>query len=360
MATGTLTSTTPAATYKSLLKVQGTNQVLDGTLRVLEDGDGNDSALKLAITGTAIGATLVGKLGIGTDSPDATLHVKDAEVAGTVVIESSSTNTDNTAPEVKLLRSNTTNLSVDDDLGQIRFQAYDNAGTPAVFNYSGIMTYISNYTDGSEEGALQFQVAQGGTGAGGGTAVMTLKGSKVGIGTTSPDSLLEIENSSTDEKPVLSITNTSTTAAHDGGELKFIREDPSAHLVTDALSIGDIKFVGKDASGTAITGALIRGFVDGTDATTNDLPCGLKFFTNAGSTGVVTTARMLIDKSGNVGLGLSPTANMEGLSIESGCITLKERATPTADANYGKIYTKNDNKIYFQDGAGTEHEISFA
>ena len=41
-------------------------------------------------------------------------------------------------------------------------------------------------------------------------------------------------------------------------------------------------------------------------------------------------------------------------------IQLKERATPTADADYGKIYTKTDNKLYFQDGAGTEHEISFA
>lgn len=38
---------------------------------------------------------------------------------------------------------------------------------------------------------------------------------------------------------------------------------------------------------------------------------------------------------------------------------LKETSTPTADANYGKIYAKNDNKLYFQDGAGTEHEIAF-
>ena len=41
-------------------------------------------------------------------------------------------------------------------------------------------------------------------------------------------------------------------------------------------------------------------------------------------------------------------------------IALKETNTPTADSNYGKIYTKSDNKLYFQDGGGTEHEISFA
>lgn len=61
----------------------------------------------------------------------------------------------------------------------------------------------------------------------------------------------------------------------------------------------------------------------------------------------------------SIGIGLRPTANMLGLSVEAGLLTLKERATPTADANYGKIYTKNDNKIYFQDGAGAEHEIAF-
>ena len=39
-------------------------------------------------------------------------------------------------------------------------------------------------------------------------------------------------------------------------------------------------------------------------------------------------------------------------------ITLSETTTPTATTNFGAIYTKNDNKLYFQDGAGVEHEIS--
>jgi len=63
--------------------------------------------------------------------------------------------------------------------------------------------------------------------------------------------------------------------------------------------------------------------------------------------------------AGTVGIGLTPTANMTGLSIESGLLTLKETTTPTADTNYGKIYTKNDNKLYFQSGDGTENEIAF-
>ena len=69
---------------------------------------------------------------------------------------------------------------------------------------------------------------------------------------------------------------------------------------------------------------------------------------------------IVLNTSGNVGIGAAPTANMDGLSIELGLLTLKERATPTADNNYGKIYTKSDNNLYFQDGAGNEHSVQLA
>jgi len=39
-------------------------------------------------------------------------------------------------------------------------------------------------------------------------------------------------------------------------------------------------------------------------------------------------------------------------------ITLKEITTPTALTNWGKVYTKSNNQLYFQDGAGVEHEVS--
>ena len=50
MATGTLTGSTIAGTYKSLLKVTGSeNEVLDAsTTKVIEDGDGNPTPLKLS------------------------------------------------------------------------------------------------------------------------------------------------------------------------------------------------------------------------------------------------------------------------------------------------------------------------
>lgn len=45
--------------------------------------------------------------------------------------------------------------------------------------------------------------------------------------------------------------------------------------------------------------------------------------------------------------------------IVDDCVAMLETATPGAVANYGRIYCKNDNKLYFQDGAGVEHEIAF-
>ncbi len=39
-------------------------------------------------------------------------------------------------------------------------------------------------------------------------------------------------------------------------------------------------------------------------------------------------------------------------------VELQEITTPSATSNYGKIYTKVDNKFYFQDGSGAEHPVA--
>jgi len=40
-----------------------------------------------------------------------------------------------------------------------------------------------------------------------------------------------------------------------------------------------------------------------------------------------------------------------------GSFHLKETTTPGAVADFGAIYTKADNHLYFQDGAGAEHDM---
>ena len=47
-------------------------------------------------------------------------------------------------------------------------------------------------------------------------------------------------------------------------------------------------------------------------------------------------------------------------TINSGWLRLQEAATPTPVSGFAVLYSKTDNKLYFQDGAGTEHEVSLA
>jgi len=51
-------------------------------------------------------------------------------------------------------------------------------------------------------------------------------------------------------------------------------------------------------------------------------------------------------------------ATLEEVGGDGGGISLKEGTTPGASANWGKIYTKNDNELYFQDGAGNEKTVT--
>jgi len=57
-----------------------------------------------------------------------------------------------------------------------------------------------------------------------------------------------------------------------------------------------------------------------------------------------------------LGIGAAASANAD-LLCEGGAVMLKETTTPTDDAGYGKVYTKADNVLYFQDGAGVEHAL---
>lgn len=60
-------------------------------------------------------------------------------------------------------------------------------------------------------------------------------------------------------------------------------------------------------------------------------------------------------------IGTNSTASSHNADLscfDTGVINLKETATPAANAGSGKIYTKDTDKLYFQDGGGVEHEIA--
>ena len=126
----------------------------------------------------------------------------------------------------------------------------------------------------------------------------------------------------------------------------------STKFFTSSLAI---MFRGKDSAGNLQDYALLSSTALDSTSGTEDGAFAIHVANNA-----TLTERVRVTNLGNVGIGTaSPSANAD-LTLEGGALALKEIATPTADANYGKVYTKTDNKLYFQDGAGTEHEIAYA
>ena len=339
-----LTGSTPAATYKSLLKIEGTNQEADGTLRIVEDGDGNNTALSLATDSVLVrgdgtrlyfhdadgGEYISGDgskltLTSGTDFYLNGTYADGSSVGLTTVLVANSNATTNSISQIYLAPANNVAGSAITCKATEDFSASGNRTADLYFNTRKDGTWTTSQ-------------------------LYLLAGGNIGINTTAPTYNFEVKGG-----------DTSNDASTGGGQIALVGSDTS---LADGDDIGTINFIGADTtltSNKAVGAKILAEAAGNWDSTSdNDAPTELQFWTTNDGASDAIAQRMVIDKDGSVGIGLAPTANMVGLSIEAGCITLKERATPTADTNYGKIYTKTDNKLYFQDGAGTEHEISFA
>jgi len=66
-----------------------------------------------------------------------------------------------------------------------------------------------------------------------------------------------------------------------------------------------------------------------------------------------------IISAGTDGLEEFLTIDSSGFVQIENSLRMNEITTPAALTNYGAIYPKLDNKLYFQDGAGVEHEVAF-
>lgn len=141
------------------------------------------------------------------------------------------------------------------------------------------------------------------------------------------------------------------------GHLEITDGTPKITFNTGSTNYGTIEGDITGGSGGGATMLTIHGRNDSLTV------CSIDFKTGTSADDGEILLYTSIAGSNQVALKLDENQNVDvqngELQVENGVLRLGETTTPTADTNYGKIYTKTDNKIYFQDGAGTEHEIAF-
>ena len=135
---------------------------------------------------------------------------------------------------------------------------------------------------GDTGGALIYKV--------GGAEIMRNTATGLGIGTSSPDTLLEIASSA----PKLYVTNTSFT-------------------INDTDEYGSLDFVSEDGSFTKKSVARIQAVNSGGAGSYS----ALAFHTSYGTSAVNTVERMRIDKDGSVGIGTSSPSASAILDVQS-------------------------------------------
>lgn len=319
----------------------GSNQIaLDlaaGTALSLNGGTGALQSEWL-LSGTDLSYS-AGNLGLGTSAPESILHIS-SEGAGHDVFHEVNNNTNVTAPDYEFRRSRGTNaaksaVSNGDKIGGPRWSSYDGTGyetSAEIHAYAegnasanNVPTSLRFYTRDSSDTSTQERMR------------ITEDG-RFGFNVGNPDTLFDIRGENGD------IHHYSFSGSASGApDLKWYRSRGTLGNDTAVQNgdwLGSVRARAYDGNSYHFAGAMYFK-VDGT-VSDNTVPTRIEFHTHSTTTDDSREV-MRIDNAGDV--------RMEGR------LELREGTAPSSRANYGKVYVKTDNKLYFMDDAGVEYDL---
>ena len=308
----TLTGKRIAATYTSLLKLEGdsgsTQAGASGDAVQVKTGDDDATALYLNTD----------RVGIGINTPTATLEVQQGSSGGVVAFKVDNDDVDKVAVSIEAANTTANVMDITSDAattghiinitadalttGSVLYIDSDSSSTST----RNLVNIIQN--NGSASGAVALRVQQDSAADiinvfDGSTEVFTiLNGGNVGIGTTTPAAHLTISDATTDAQIMLTRGTYGTADVIETGDV-----------------LGSLLFNGFDAdygdANTYSQGAIIRAETtdnwDTDDA--HQAPTAIKFFTQDNSNdNTLGSSRMIIDANGYIGIGTaSPTGNLD-------------------------------------------------
>ena len=270
----------------------GSKAVLLSTTAAIVTGDMTVDTNTLKVDSTN------NRVGLGTASPTAQLHIVGDDTSNQVIIENTATSA-SSAPDLMLLRTSTSSAADNDVIGRIDFAGLNDANEQ--IHYFTISARIDDASDGTENGMLRLQHIKDGSYV----EPVVIDGSgNVGIGTDTPSRQLTVQN----------------TIANSGGVIGLTSSDSSTSGTCGIIHFGN---------STDSSLASINGIADGaTDA-------GAIVFKTE-KTGASIEERMRIGSSGNFVLGTTNDSQAAGVGVK---LLAAGRVFSVTDSGSGECFS---------------------